>query len=480
VSGAPAVVRKAWRGLGRRLVVATAACGLVGLLGALLVTRAVASDVFVRLVGPMAMAAYEEGGRARCEASPETFRFAARGGQVAYAYDAAAGRSRNPLAPPLDRSLALALAQPGAARYAMRATPLDALGVLAMRADGDGPCAIVQLTWPRWDAVAYRVLGVSIAALVMAILGLVLGGAWLARPLLRRIERVRRAADQVGATGPDAARAMEALAPAREGGDDELDVVARALSRAHTRIQRDAAELEAQRDALQRHLADVSHDLRTPIASLLIALEQIEGARDAADARALVAGALRDAVYLGALTENLRMASALEAGYDPRARQGETDLKAIVLAVAARSRIFAERQDVDFDVAVPDLSVTVVCDAVFAERALGNLVENAVTYVGRGGHVAVLLETAPGRFTFTVLDDGPGVDGDALSRLGDRTFRGDDARRRDPRGSGLGLAITREVCERHGWSLAFAAEVPHGLRVTIDGATVPPHAGGTR
>ena len=471
MSGAPAVVRKAWRGLGRRLVVATATCGLVGLLGALLVTRAVASDVFVRLVGPMAMAVYEDGGRARCEASPETFRFAASGGQVAYAYDAATGRSRNLQAPPLEPSLASALARPGALRYAMRATPVDARGVLAMRADGDGPCAIVQLTWPRWDAVAYRVLGVSMAALVMAIVGLILGGAWLARPLLRRIERVRRAADQVGAAGPDAASAMAALTPAREGGDDELDVVARALSRAHARFQR---------DALQRHLADVSHDLRTPIASLQIALEQIEGARDAADARALVAGALRDAVYLGALTENLRMASALEAGYDPRARQAETDLKAIVLGVAARSRIFAERQDVSFDVAVPDLAVTVVCDAVFAERALGNLVENAVTYVGRGGHVAVLLETVPGRFTFTVLDDGPGVDGDALARLGDRTFCGDQARRRDPRGSGLGLAITREVCDRHGWSLAFAAEAPHGLRVMVDGATVPPAAGGPR
>ena len=121
----------------------------------------------------------------------------------------------------------------------------------------------------------------------------------------------------------------------------------------------------------------------------------------------------------------------------------------------------------------PDEPVEVVCNPAMAEQALANLVHNAVAHGEPGGHVAILLEAADHRFTLTVIDDGPGVPPVDLPRLGERTFRSDEARRRDPKGSGLGLAITTEVCQRAGWTLVLGPELPRGLRATITGPTAP-------
>jgi signal transduction histidine kinase len=186
----------------------------------------------------------------------------------------------------------------------------------------------------------------------------------------------------------------------------------------------------------------------------------------------LLHGALKDIVYLGGLTANLRLASQLRGGWSPAATVTPVDLRDTVERVAGRARILARRGGIALDVAVPDEPVPASCDPVAAEQAIGNVVDNAVAYGDRGGHVAVVLEWEGGRFLLRVEDDGPGVPAAELPRLGERTFRSDEARRRDPRGSGLGLAITTEVCERCGWALAFDSPAPRGLRVTIRGAVV--------
>jgi signal transduction histidine kinase len=110
------------------------------------------------------------------------------------------------------------------------------------------------------------------------------------------------------------------------------------------------------------------------------------------------------------------------------------------------------------------------CNAVAVERALANLVDNAVAYGDPHGHVAVVLAHRPaGGFELEIRDDGPGVTPDSLARLGQAEFRSDHARQRDPRGSGLGLAITAELCRRTGWTLAFSALEPRGLLVRVTG-----------
>ena len=77
-------------------------------------------------------------------------------------------------------------------------------------------------------------------------------------------------------------------------------------------------------------------------------------------------------------------------------------------------------------------------------------------------------------FSLVVVDDGPGRLPAELPRLGERTFRSDEARQRDPSGSGLGLAITSQICERCGWNLSFERQEPRGLSVKIAGPTIAP------
>jgi signal transduction histidine kinase len=119
---------------------------------------------------------------------------------------------------------------------------------------------------------------------------------------------------------------------------------------------------------------------------------------------------------------------------------------------------------------VPEEGVTVRGDVTLLEQAVSNLVHNAVRYAEPGGHVAVVLERAhAGRFELRVLDDGPGVPEVLLARLGERGFRTDEARTRQPQGTGLGLHIVRDVAARLGLTLQFARGDERGFVATLSG-----------
>jgi signal transduction histidine kinase len=402
------------RGLAARVVAATVLCGIIGFASARVVWREVTYAALLRFHEPLADYTWKTHERARCEASPESWSMALEHGANTYAYDPATLTSRNPAAPPLERAVWERLSRSGE-HVALEAHGMNLAsgGALVHREGESGPCAIVQTTWPaqpvHGDFLAWIPIGVLFTAAAAAGIGLFA----LARP----IERI-----------------------------------------------------EKRRLELQRHLADVAHDLKTPISSLHIALEQAIDENHDAGVGELLSSALDDTVYLAALTSNLRLASEMREGWDPSAAGATVDLTEIVDRVVTRAQFFAKRKGIALEVAVPDGATSAGCDAVAAEQAISNVVENAVTHGESGEHVAVLLERKADAFTLTVVDDGPGVHDSALPHLGERTFRSDDARQRDPRGSGLGLAITSEVCTRCRWTLEFGREEPRGLRVTIRGA----------
>jgi signal transduction histidine kinase len=397
---------------------------------------------------------------ARCEADPVAWRMDGPGRAKTWAYGLD-GRSSNPDAP--------ALAEGDVARaVVVDVGDLDVDmrgffrgGVALMRPSSAGPCAVAASVWTP-ALRAQRVVLIAIAlggslgvggSLVVALAGIA--------PLTRRIARVRRAAGKVGEeTGYE---------PAEPEAEDDLGQVSAELDRAHARLRAYAARVEAGRRDLQRHLANVAHDLKTPITSLQLSMEQaIRVKNDPVQLDRVLTGAVRDLVYLGALTSNLRLATELEEGWSP-ATGAVSPLADAVTRATTRVRLLARRNGISLDVAVPDGPVPVACDPTAAERAVANVVENAVIH-GARGRVAVVLGATASGFELTVLDDGTGVAEDEIPQLGERTFRADGARRRDARGSGLGLAITREICARCGWTLGFAHEESgQGFRVSIAG-----------
>jgi signal transduction histidine kinase len=399
---------------------------------------------------------------ARCESAPEAWSLALdRGGRLD-GYDEHTLRSENASAPPLDSVLYGRLRAGELAPVKLPQFGTEQGAAMLLRAAPRGPCSLIQATWPphpmRGRRFFYLLLG---GALLVMTLAAGLGVVAVVAPLTRRIDRLRGAAGRVGS--------LAGYVSACDAHHDELGELSVILDDAHARIRADAERLEERQRALERFLADVAHDLKTPIASLQIALEQAAKLSREEPLGEILKGSLKDVVYLAALTTNLRLACQLRDGWDPAAGDPRVDLAETVERVVARARYFAKNRGIELDVARPDGAMMARCQPTAAEQAITNLVENAVAYGDPGGHVAVVLEWRGDRFSLLVVDDGPGVLPAELPRLGERTFRSDEARQRDPSGSGLGLAITSEICERCGWLLSFGRNEPKGLEVRIEG-----------
>jgi signal transduction histidine kinase len=280
------------------------------------------------------------------------------------------------------------------------------------------------------------------------------------RPLLSRIERLRTATQRLGQS--------VGYASAADPEADDLGQLSQLLDQAHARIAADAARAAERQKALEQPLANVAHYLRTPLASLQVTIEQL--AADAHGHRGLIRCAIDDIVYMGSLVENLYLACRLEEGADPLAGDPRANLCDLVDNITRRFATLGRARNIEVHGARPDGDVWVQCNLAMAAQVVANLVHNAISHGSSGGHVGVVLETTDDMFALSVVDDGVGVAPADLPRIGERTFRSDEARQRDPAGGGLGLAIVGEVCRRAGFVVQFAHEQPQGLRVTVSGA----------
>lgn len=451
-----------WRGLSKRILLAALLTGLAGGLAAGLTAVRIAGDETIEQTRVLLQRFLAAEAIPACDADPAHFSLSVPPNNLVFAYDFVSGRSRNPEAPPLPPELLRRLRT--GRNYATRIGWWSQRGgTYYVVMDKQGPCSLFGIRWQVSALQRAKSIGTLLLLLALPIgLAAAAGPALVLRPLLARIEHLRRASLTVGSpTGYE---------PCRRPAGDELDDLAGSLDQAHERIRADAGRLDVRRRALERHLADVAHDLRTPLAALQLRMEQAARAEGPEEWSEISTAALQEVVYLAALSENLWIACQLQEGLDARMVEGRADLAQVVEQVTAGARVPARRRGISVEASRPDGPVMVRCRKVMATRAISNLVQNAVKYGDADGHVAVLLHVrGADRFELAVVDDGPGVPPADLPRLGLRTFRGDAARRRDAEGGGLGLAITHEVCRRCGWTLGFALEPPRGLRVTIAG-----------
>ncbi len=326
------------------------------------------------------------------------------------------------------------------------AGPVDERWSVVTRIAEDGPCAwVASLEGPPPDAAARFRTGASVGVF-LALLGVgALSYAFTVTPLLRRIERLRVASVGVGTDG---------YATVSDPVGDALAQIADGLDRSNLRIEEDRRELVARHEALERWLAEIAHDLRTPLGSLLLAVQEVRAEADGPAARR----ALTDAAYVAALVENLHQAARMRHGLDPA--EGSTDLRDLVLRLEVRFRALGEATGVVVAASVPDDPVVVRCSPILMERSVANLLQNALSHGAR--RVALQLDDHGDRFRLVVSDDGPGVARPA--DLAERTFTSSADR---PRGPGLGRAITNEIARRAGFDLAYSADV--GLRVELSG-----------
>ena len=398
--------------------------------------------------------------RAACEADPAAWG-ADWGGFSLFAYDTA-GASRNPKAPALEpAALEAARARPRSATQIV--SDERVLSVMPMAAKG--PCAVLRMTSTPPDPKAMRLLlGIlSVATLAGMLLAGVGATSFVILPFRRRVERLSAAAKGVGCEG------FTSTDPT----DDALGNISAVLADSHARILETRAALEERNKALEDHLAGIAHDLRTPLASMHLALEVMAN-EAAGPLRGEARRALSDAVYLSTLVDNLHQAARLRHCVDVVA--GSVDLTELTDRLAQRFAVLGRHTGVEVASHTPDAPVWVACNPALAERAVGNLVQNAIQHQHGAGHVALVLQldAATGGFTLTVDDDGPGLPQELMASLAVEGFRTDAARQRGP---GLGMVIAAEIAARAGWSLQWQPLQPTGTRARIVGPTAPSPSG---
>jgi signal transduction histidine kinase len=237
-----------------------------------------------------------------------------------------------------------------------------------------------------------------------------------------------------------------------------------------------AAELAAQRDRETQLLADLRHDLRTPLTVIGGFAEALGDGTAVGEDAARAARAIREeSARLERLVAELDTVERLRGG-EAALRPERLDAGAVAAATVERFAEKARTAGIELldvhAVAAGDPELSVAADRVALDRILGNLVENALSAVdGPGRHVWMDVRAVPAvgshgpGVAFQVTDDGPGFPPGDAERAFERFYRADPSR--SGSGSGLGLAIVRELARAHGGDAIAENVAPRGARISV-------------
>ena len=225
--------------------------------------------------------------------------------------------------------------------------------------------------------------------------------------------------------------------------------LAGAIERSRLRRRATEAEILRRTDELKNALLGaVSHDLRTPLASIVASagsLRQTDVQWTDAERESFLSDIETEARRLSRIVSNLLDLSRMESG-TLHPERSWYDLAALIDDVVGRLRPLT--QDHPVEVRVPEDLPPVSLDYVEIDQVLSNLIENAARHTPGGTAIVISAHIAGPEVVVEVSDDGPGVPSDALGRVFEPFFRGPSGG--TPRGTGLGLAVARGLVEAHG------------------------------
>ena len=301
----------------------------------------------------------------------------------------------------------------------------------------------------------------------MALVGgsvLIVGSALIAvfvfGPARRRMKQLQEATVRFGAGD------LTARAPERGG--DEVAALARSFNEMGDELASRARALEASDTARRQLLADVSHELMTPITGMRGYLETLSLHADSldADTRERYLTIIRDETQrVEHIVGDLLDLARLEGGGDTFDAQ-DVPLEDLFGRVLARHGQAAGQKGIELTAEVGPGAEIVTGDPMRLEQALQNLAANALRHTPRGGRVTLNAAVERGGVTVTVSDTGAGISPEHLPHVFDRFYKIDPARTGQS-GSGLGLSIVKAIVERHGATVAAASRVGEGTTFSI-------------
>jgi two-component system OmpR family sensor kinase len=232
----------------------------------------------------------------------------------------------------------------------------------------------------------------------------------------------------------------------------------------------------ADTNATRRELiASISHDLRTPLASLRGYLETLmlkEKTLSAQERRMYLETAFRQGDYMSHLIEELfELAKLEEVGTDisPEPMQ----LSELVQDVILKFKLLAEKSEIRLQGQIMPDAPLVYGDIALIERMLGNLLDNAIRHTSRNGTITVSVGVDVERARLEVIDTGSGIRDPDLPYIFDRFYRADKSRDPASGGAGLGLAIVRRIVDLHGGRITVSSTVGVGTKFQVEFPTRP-------
>lgn len=296
-----------------------------------------------------------------------------------------------------------------------------------------------------------------------------LGDASIGRHYVETIRHPAIADLVTAALGGRTPEATE-LAPPR---DPSRTIIARAATTeagpAHgvVLVLHDITELKRADTIRRDFVANVSHELRTPLTAIRGYVEALsEGDASADETKRFLDIIMRHTLRMERLVKDLLRLARLDAGQEVL-EISACDVRGLAQSVVSdlSPTLSARRQHVE--VTVRPGAEVVQADQAKVHDILRNLAANASTYAPEGSRIDIVADRAGGTVTIDVLDEGPGIPEEDLSRVFERFYRVDKSRARDPGGTGLGLAIVKHLVELHGGTASARNRDPIGAQFTI-------------
>lgn len=276
---------------------------------------------------------------------------------------------------------------------------------------------------------------------------------WLARYLSRPLDKLRTATRRVAAGELD-----YRVAPALSGRGDELADLARDFDSMTAQLQESMAEQ-------RRLIKDVSHELRSPLARLQVALG-IARQKDTSALESELEKIAKAADYLEEIIADIL--SMPVTGSDERKLDDVVEINSLMSALGEDLRYEADQKGISIELHPCNRELLVATRGSSLTAALENILRNGIKYSPAGSRVTAMIEADTGRCHIRVVDAGAGVAAEDLQAIFRPFYRTDDARTRESGGIGLGLAIAQRTIQQHGGQITASNAERGGLCVQVE------------
>jgi two-component system OmpR family sensor kinase len=340
--------------------------------------------------------------------------------------------------------------------------PLDFAAIIVA---GEPRGMVAVSSEPPPLSIALRDLGPTLAIVAFGLLiaGTAVGALVVVRPVHRRLSNLQEAARALG-EGDTSARA-------RESGRDEVAALARTFNERAGQLEERTRALENADRTRRQLLADVSHELSTPLAAIkgyIETLAMTDLPLDEPTRTRYLGIVTEEAERLDHIIGDLLDLAKLEGG-GAALRMDQVSIQYLLERISHRHERVVRERGIALDIVQEAGAELVFGDPNRLEQALQNLVANAVRHTPDGGRVSVRASATDDSILFSVEDTGPGIPAEHLPHIFDRFYKVDQARTGTviPSGSGLGLSIVQAIVLRHGGRVSAANPEGGGARFEI-------------